>query len=193
VDFASGGGDVGVTDEHADIKGEIDQTPRDQEFHNIMLGHLQSRLRGAVKAIREKFKKEPDTEIMAVARAVEAEGNSNAITQRRLRKPQNRLEDSEKDEKKDESKKDESKKDESKKDESKKDESKKDEKKEHEPGTTWGSGDEWFAKTPEGNVVGPLKKEKAEDWASGEVGDKSKKASLPGYDMTPWPELGWRR
>lgn len=56
------------------------------------------------------------------------------------------------------------------------------------PGTVWDKGGEYFAKTPDGSVVGPFKnKDRANEWASGEVSEMRMTAGF--YAFTVWPQL----
>lgn len=72
-------------------------------------------------------------------------------------------------------------------------------------GSVWGTEGEFYAKTPEGNVIGPFKnKARANAWAFGEDGAPPVPAALAGgqtlnphrmasvldlYDFQPWPDL----
>jgi hypothetical protein len=57
------------------------------------------------------------------------------------------------------------------------------------PGAVWGTAGEFYAKTPDGRVVGPFQeKPVADSWAAG--GSGRKLAGLfQDYDFVPWPEL----
>jgi DNA topoisomerase IB len=99
----------------------------------------------------------PETENVAIAKAMQAEGNANAMKQRKIRPGDKEVV-------------------------------------KRNPGDVWGNAPDFMAKTPEGNVVGPFpNKEKADAWASGDVGDRLRQAStelVDAYDFTPWGPVG---
>ena len=144
--FASG-------DDSVEYAKGTDNEARDST--KALLAELGKEKREGVFGVLDKMDKAPDTETAAVARAVQQEGNTSAMSQRKIKPGDKKVV-------------------------------------KRNPGDVWGDTGAYMAKTPEGNTVGPFAdKEKADNWASGDVGDQLRRASLElqrTYDFSPWPK-----
>jgi hypothetical protein len=145
-------GSFAAGDDAQDFADGTDNEARDST--KALLAELSEGRREGVFGVLDKMDKAPDTETAAVARAVQQEGNTSAMSQRKIQPGDKKVV-------------------------------------KRNPGDVWGDTGAYMAMTPEGNAVGPFTdKEKADGWASGEAGDKLRRASelRRTYDFSPWPK-----